>query len=74
MVMACRDNGTSEEVNHLKEMLRQLRGTVSMLNDQIEESFSAYSVKIKMNRFDTPNSNVSRKIQIKRSQEKNLYS
>ena len=37
-----------------------------MLKDQIEESLSAdragISVKIKMNRFDTPNSNVSRKI------------
>ena len=32
MAMACRENGTSEEVNQLKEVIRQLRGAVSMLN------------------------------------------
>ena len=41
MVMACRKNGTPEEVNQLKEVIRQLRGAVSMLKDQIEELVSA---------------------------------
>ena len=66
MAMACRESGTSEKVNQLKEVIRQLRGAVFMLKDQIEESFVSrlceVSVKIKMNRFDTPNSDVSRKI------------
>ena len=41
MAMACKENGTSEEANQLKEVIRQLRGAVSMLKDQIEESLSA---------------------------------
>ena len=39
--MACRENETSEEVNQLKEVIRQLRGAILMLKDQIEESLSA---------------------------------
>ena len=35
MAMACRENGTSEEVNQLKEVIRQLRGAVFMLKDKM---------------------------------------
>ena len=39
--MACRENGTSGEVKQLKELIQQLRGAVSMLKDQSEESLAA---------------------------------
>ena len=76
MAMTCRENATSEEVNQLKEVIQQLRGAVSTLSEKLKENENvkrpdrrivvsrpcAVSVKMKMNRFDTPNSNVSRKI------------
>ena len=76
MAMACRENATSEEVNQLKEVIQQLRGAVSTLSEKLKENENvkrpnrrtvvsrpcAVSVKMKMNRFDTPNPNVSRKI------------
>ena len=78
MAMACRENATSEEVNQLKEVIQQLRGAVSTLSEKLKEKENvkikrpdrrivvsrpcAVSVKMKINRFDTPNPNVSRKI------------
>ena len=67
MAMACRENGTSEEVNQLKDRgdsaVQRSRFNVKRPDRRIVVSRPCgLSVKIKMNRFDTPNSNVSRKI------------
>ena len=66
MVMAFRENGTLEEVSQLKEVIQQLRlrsrFNVKRLDRRIVVNRPCgVSVKIKMNRFDIPNSNVTGK-------------